>query len=164
MKSRNQTALKSAFRASITLKGIDGALEAVGGLLLWLIHPRATSAIVRLIFLHEIPHDPHDFIRVHALRASETLLGSHRLFASVYLLSHGATKVALVVALWMNELWAYPATMIVFGAFSVYQMYRYSHTHSITMLVLTIFDLLLICLTWLEWRQQQAQRANLDKI
>jgi len=164
MKSRSHTALKGAFRASITLKGIDGALEAIGGLLLWLIHPRAMNAIVRVLFLHEIPHDPHDFIRMHALRASETLLGSHKLFASVYLLSHGATKVALVVALWMNELWAYPATMIVFGAFSVYQMYRFSHTHSIAMLVLTIFDLLLICLTWLEWREQAAQRANLAKI
>jgi uncharacterized membrane protein len=160
MKPRSQTALKNAFRASITIKGIDGALEAVGGLLLWLVHPSAMSAIVRLLFLHEIPYDPHDFIRMHALHASETILGSHRLFASLYLLSHGVTKVVLVIALWMNKLWAYPLTMVVFGAFSVYQMYRYINTHSIAMLILTIFDVLLIYLTWLEWREQEALRAN----
>jgi uncharacterized membrane protein len=55
------------------------------------------------------------------------LLSSNRLFASIYLLCHGAAKVALVVALWMNALWPYPLTIVVFGAFSVYQTYRFSH-------------------------------------
>jgi uncharacterized membrane protein len=87
-------------------------------------------------------------------------LRSHRLFASLYLLSHGVTKIALVAALWMNKLWAYPLTMLIFGGFSVYQMYRYSHTHSVAMLVLTIFDVLLIYLTWVEWREQEALRAR----
>jgi uncharacterized membrane protein len=160
MKPRSHAIFRNAFRASITIKGIDGALEAIGGLLLWLVHPSAMSALVRLLFLHEIPYDSHDFIRMHALHASETILGSHRLFASLYLLSHGVTKVAIVVALWMNKLWAYPLTMVVFGAFSVYQMYRYIYTHSIAMLILTIFDVLLIYLTWLEWREQEAHRAK----
>jgi uncharacterized membrane protein len=160
MKPRAQSIVKKAFQTGITIKGIDGVLETIGGLLLWFIHPRAMNAIVRVLFLHEIPHDPHDFIRIHALRASETLLGSHRLFASLYLLSHGVTKIALVAALWMNKLWAYPLTMLIFGGFSVYQMYRYSHTHSVAMLVLTIFDVLLIYLTWVEWREQEALRAR----
>ncbi|MGA7791502.1 MAG: DUF2127 domain-containing protein, partial [Candidatus Acidiferrales bacterium] len=51
---------------------------------------------------------------IHLLRASEMLLSSNRLFASMYLLSHGATKVILVVALWMNALWGYPLTIFVF--------------------------------------------------
>ena len=139
-------------------------LETIGGLLLWFIHPSAMNAIVRVLFLHEIPHDPHDFIRIHALRASETLLGSHRLFASLYLLSHGVTKVALVIALWMNQLWAYPLTILIFGGFSVYQMYRYGHTHSLAMLLLTIFDVLLIYLTWVEWREQEALRAHRENL
>jgi uncharacterized membrane protein len=78
----------------------------------------------------------------------------------MYLLSHGAVKVILVIALWMNALWAYPLTIFVFGGFGAYQMYRYSHTHSIAMLLLTIFDAALICLTWMEWREQKAEKRS----
>ena len=154
MKPRIRTSLLKAFHIGITLKGVDGVLETIGGLLLWLIHPSAMNAIVRVLTQHELSHDPRDFIAVHLLGASATLLSSNRLFASLYLLAHGATKVVLVLALWMNALWAYPLTIFVFVAFSAYQLYRYSHTHSIAMLLLTIFDVLLICLTWLEWREQ----------
>ena len=97
---------------------------------------------------------------IHLLRASEMLLSSNRLFASMYLLSHGATKVILVVALWMNALWGYPLTIFVFGAFGAYQMYRYSDTHSIAMLLHSIFDAALIYLTWMEWREQNAEKRS----
>jgi uncharacterized membrane protein len=88
------------------------------------------------------------------------LLSGNKLFVSLYLLSHGLTKVILVVALWMNALWAYPLTIVVFAAFSVYQMYRYSFTHSIVLLLLTIFDIAIIYLTWMEWREQETERAK----
>jgi uncharacterized membrane protein len=160
MKPRNWTILNGAFQTGITLKGIDGVLEIIGGLLLWLIHPSAMSAIVRAFTQHALSRDPQDFIAVHFLRASETLVNGNRLFASLYLLSHGATKVVLVAALWMNALWAYPLTIFVFAVFSTYQMYQYSHTHSIAMLLLTIFDVALILLTWLEWKGRAALREN----
>jgi len=155
-----RTILRTTFRTGITLKGIDGVLETIGGALLLLMHPAEVNAMLRVLCQHELSRDPQDFIAIHVLRASETLLGSNRLFASMYLLSHGVTKAALVVALWMNALWAYPLTIFVFAAFSVYQMYRYSHTHSMAMLLLTVFDVALIYLTWLEWHEQWALRAN----
>jgi len=96
MKPRTRIILKNTFRTGITLKGIDGVLETIGGALLWLIHPSALSAIVRVLSQHELSLDPKDFIAVHLLRVSETLLSGNRLFASLYLLSHGATKVVLV--------------------------------------------------------------------
>ena len=155
-----RTIFRTTFRTGITLKGIDGVLETIGGALLLLMHPAEVNAMLRVLCQHELSRDPQDFIAIHVLRASETLLGSNRLFASMYLLSHGVTKAALVVALWMNALWAYPLTIFVFAAFSVYQMYRYSHTHSMAMLLLTVFDVALIYLTWLEWQEQWALRAN----
>ena len=158
MKPRSRTILKTTFRTGITLKGIDGLLETIGGLLLWLVPPSAMNAMVKVLCQHELSRDPRDFLAVHLLRSSETLLTGNRLFASFYLLSHGATKVALVIALWMNALWAYPLTIFVFAAFGAYQMYRYTHTHSIALLLLTIFDVALIYLTWMEWRQQRISR------
>jgi uncharacterized membrane protein len=65
------------------------------------------------------------------------------------------TKVVLVLGLWMNKLWAYPLRIAVFAAFCVYQVYRYTHTYSVWMLLLTIFDLALIYLTWEKYKQQR---------
>ena len=102
MKPQNRTILKSTFRAGITLKAIDGVLEIIGGMWLWLIPPSAMNSVIKVLVEHELSRDPHDFIAIHLLRTSEMLLSSNRLFASMYLLSHGAVKVVLVVALWMN--------------------------------------------------------------
>jgi uncharacterized membrane protein len=87
------------------------------------------------------------------------LLSTNRLFPSLFLLSHGIAKVVLVIALWMKELWAYPATILVFSAFSAYQIYRCSHTHSIALFILTIFDVVVIGLTWQQWRQLNVSRS-----
>jgi uncharacterized membrane protein len=155
------TALHRVFQLGIIVKGVDGALEVVGGLLLLFIHPSALNRVIRILTQHELSREPHDLIGVHLLRASDALL-SNRHFAALYLLTHGATKVMLVVGLWMKARWAYPLTIIVFTAFSMYQMYRFSHTHSIAMLLLTVFDVGLIFLTWREWRVRTQDAAVAD--
>ena len=125
-----------------------------------LIPPSAMNSVVKVLVEYELSLDPHKFIAIHLLRTSRMLLSGNRMFASIYLLSHGATKVILVLALWMNAQLAYPFTIIFLGGFSAYQMYRYSHTHSIAMLLLTIFDVALIYLTWMEWREQKAEKQS----
>jgi uncharacterized membrane protein len=150
--------LRDAFRTGITMKGVDGLLEATGGVLLWFIKPSAMSHALRVLSLHELSRDPHDFIGIHLLHISERLAHSDPTFASIYLLWHGLAKAGLAVALWLNELWAYPLAIFVFSVFSVYQIYRFSHTHSIALLVLTVFDVSIIWLIWEEYRVQKAAR------
>ncbi len=96
----------------------------------------------------------------HLHRAFERLAdgGSH--FASWYLLSHGGVKLCLVLALLWNKLWAYPLMIVMLSAFIGYQMYRFTLTHSAAMIVLTVFDLIVIALTWIEYRQQIAHRQR----
>lgn len=147
-----------AFRTGITMKGVDGLLEAIGGVLLWFIRPQAMSRALRVLSLHELSRDPHDFIGIRLLHISERLAHSDPTFASIYLLWHGLAKVGLAVALWLNKPWAYPLAICVFSIFGVYQIYRFSHTHSTALLILTIVDVAIIWLTWEEWRAQKAQR------
>ena len=73
-------------------------------------------------------------------------------FYALYLLSHGIVKCALVVGLLREKLWAYPASIAVFGAFIAYQLYRYSYTHEIALIALSIFDLFVISLAIHEYR------------
>jgi uncharacterized membrane protein len=150
--------LRATFRAGITMKGVDGLLEAIGGVLLWFINPPAMSATLQALFQHELSRDPHDFIAAHFLHISERLAHSDPLFASIYLVLHGTVKVAIAVALWLNDLWAYPLAIGVFSAFGIYQTYRYIHTHSIALLLLTISDVAIVWLTWAEYRVEKAAR------
>ena len=48
------------------------------------------------------------------------------MFAAIYLLSHGVIKVVLVASLFRELLWAYPAAIVVFTLFIVYQLYPYA--------------------------------------
>lgn len=148
-------ALHDTFRAGITLKGIDGILEAIGAVLLWFVKPSSLSALSMVLFEHDLPLDRHDFIATRVLHLSVSLANGGKTFACIYLLSHGITKAALVTALWFDKMWAYPLTIVVFTVFSCYQIYRFTHTHSIVLAVVTVFDVLIICLTWSEYRTQR---------
>ena len=128
-------------------------------MILWFVRPSALNRIALLFLQHDLPFDRHDFVTIHLFRATQHL-ASARHFTSVYLIVHGLIKAFLVTALWFDALWAYPTTMIVFGLFSVYQLYRFTHTHSLALIVITFFDLLIIFLTWREYRDQKFQRSQ----
>src|SRR5437870_1883161 len=101
-------ALDDTFKISVTLKGLDGALEIAGGVILILVSPRSIDHVARALTEHELSRDPHDFIARHLLHSAGTLSHGSRLFAAIYLLSHGIAKVVLVVALLRQLHWAYP--------------------------------------------------------
>lgn len=159
MKSFAKTLLHDTFRAGITLKGVDGILEAMGGVFLWFVKPERLTREVRHLLLHELSRNPHDYIATHLLHSTVKLAAADPAFASFYLISHGLIKAVLVVALWFDRIWAYPLTIFVFGAFAVYQTYRFFITYSAFMAVLTVFDVLITYLTWMEFREQKKRRA-----
>jgi uncharacterized membrane protein len=65
-------------------------------------------------------------------------------------------KVVLVAALLKNQLWAYPWTIAFLGAFIVYQLYRLRLRPSVGLMALTIFDAVIVWLTYREYRKQLA--------
>lgn len=135
-------------------------METIGGVILWFIRPAAMNQTLQLLFLQELARNPDGFFTSHVLRESSKLAYADPRFASLYLLSHGITKVVLVVCLWLNKLWAYPLTILVFAGFCVYQVHRYTRTHSVMLILLTIFDLFLIYLTWREYLEQKGFREE----
>ena len=116
--------LDRVFRVSVSLKGIDGALEVIGGLLLLIASPNSIQALARALTQHELSQDPHDFVARHVLDAATGVSHHTTLFAGIYLLSHGLAKVVVVVAVLRDELWAYPAMIVLLAAFIAYQLYR----------------------------------------
>src|SRR3989442_9988586 len=136
-----------AFDIGIFFKGFDGVLEIVGGLLLFVVWPETIAGILTSLTQHELSEDPHDVIASQLARLVQDFSASAQVFAGVYLLSHGVIKVVLVASLLRERLWAYPAAIVVFTLFIVYQMYRYVLDPSTSMIVLSVLDGIVISLT-----------------
>jgi uncharacterized membrane protein len=62
-------------------------------------------------------------------------------------------KVGLVAGLLLRRRPAYPVAIGAFVLFLVYQVYRYVIGHAPEMLVLSLVDVVVIVLTWLEYRR-----------
>jgi uncharacterized membrane protein len=148
--------LDQTFEVVIILKGLDGMLEVIGGLLLLVVSPATIDRVVTSLTHHELSEDPHDFVATHLLKTAHGLTGAAVLFGAVYLLAHGLVKVVLVAALLKNQLWAYPWMIALLGVFIVYQLYRLSLRVSVGLTVLTIFDAFIAWLTYREYRRQLA--------
>jgi len=145
------------FRISILLKGLHALLEIVGGTLLYVIHPDTIQRFISRLTQNELLEDRRDLIANTLQRAAEHLSIGGKTFAAFYLLSHGVIKLVLVIELLRKRLWAYPASLAMFGAFIAYQLYRYTHTHSIGLIVLSGFDVLVM---WLIWREYKIVRKQ----
>jgi uncharacterized membrane protein len=126
------------FVISVAAKGLHALIEIAGGVALYLFSSDTIGRWVDHI-------DPHEWLARHVD------LGEQKFFA-FYLLSHGILKGAVVVALLKEKLWAYPAAIALFGAFILYQLYRYSFTHDVALIALSIFDLFVIALAVHEYR------------
>ena len=147
------------FEIGIILKGLDGILETIGGLLLLAVTPATINRLAEWLTQHELSEDPHDFIASHLLGYAHGLTGSAVTFAAVYLLLHGITKIVLVAALLRNQIWAYPWMIGFLLIFIVYQLYRIVLSPTFGLTALTIFDAIIVWLTWREWRKQTTDRA-----
>ncbi|MCX5542404.1 DUF2127 domain-containing protein [Paraburkholderia sp. CNPSo 3076] len=98
--------------------------------------PRRAEALDRPECLHTVQH-----LSVDAQR-----------FAGLYLLAHGVLKLWLVAGLLRERLWYYPVSIVVFALFIAYQVYRITYSHSVWLLLVTALDVVVIALTWHEYR------------
>ena len=157
------TFLDKTFYVSIILKGIDGVLELIGGIILLFVSPEYISKIVATLTQHELMTDPHDFLANLLYNSTQHLNGSVTLFGALYLISHGLVKVVLVAALLKQKLWAYPWMIGFLVVFIGYQVYKMLNSFSIGLLLLTVFDIFIVWLTLFEYRKHKAKLSNPKK-
>jgi uncharacterized membrane protein len=153
----NEKNIHRLFEVGIWLKGAHSLLEIVGGVLLAAISTDWITEFVVNLTADELLDHPNDVVAGYLLRSALRFSATTKTFAAFYLLSHGVVKLFLVVALLRSKLWAYPASLVVLGLFILYQIYRFTFTHSLGLIALTVFDLVVI---WLIWHEYRVMRAN----
>jgi uncharacterized membrane protein len=141
-----------AFQASLILKALFALVETVGGLLAYFVNQESVLDFAQAITQAELAEDPRDIVANYLLHQAEHLSVSAQHFAALYLLSHGIIKLVLIGGLLRRKLSFYPTAIIVFILFVLYQLYLYGFTHSVSLLLITALDVVVVGLTWHEYR------------
>ena len=148
------------FELGILIKGVDGGLQLLAGVSLLFLSPATINSIVFFFVRGELKEDPTDLFVNLFLRATRNVIQTKTL-ASLFLLVHGGAKLLLVAGLANNKLWSYPAAIVVFAGFTVYQLYELAHQASLFMGTVTVLDIIVVVLVAAEYRHvRMAKRAT----
>ena len=132
-------------------KGVDGALELLGGLFLLFLSPAAITGTILFLVQGELKEDPTDLVANFLVHNSGTIIRS-RISASSFLILHGSVKLALVGGLATNKLWSYPSAIVVFTGFAIYQIYQFVQESSLFLGIITVLDIIVVLAIVAEYR------------
>jgi uncharacterized membrane protein len=159
---RPRGAVHLIYLATLSVKGLDGLIETVLGILVAFTGPqKLSSAILRFIApdLSEHP-DNHVLSAVH--QGVAHLAHAPGGFTVFYLLVHGVLKTAIAANLLLDEEWAYLPSIVILSGFILYMGFRLTHVWSPWLFGFLIFDLVTLALVlneYLRGRPRAKQRA-----
>ena len=139
------------FEYNIIIKTINSVWEILLGVFLFF-----DKGIIKTIFLlteNELLEDPRDLIAPFIQRFLSNLTHGTILFISIYLIVQGSIKIFLLFGLWKKKLHFYPISMYLFLITVYYQIYRFTHTHSLFLIFFAMFDLITIMLIQHEYNR-----------
>ncbi|CNL24010.1 DUF2127 domain-containing protein [Yersinia vastinensis] len=152
--------IHAVFEVSLLLKAFLAVMEILSGILTFFITPQFLLNLLHRITQVEFIEGRGDVIANYLLHAAQSLSISSLHFAAFYLLIHGVVKLWVIIGLWRKKLGYYPAAIVIFSLFIVYQLYRYTFTHSVLLILITLLDLVVIVLTILEYRQLRLEHKG----
>ena len=148
------------FQIGVWIKGIDGLIETVGGIVLLFVSLDAINRDVIAITENEIREDAGDLIANALRHAAHHMTQSSKQIAGAYLVGNGVVKVFLVVGILRGKLWCYPVAMAVITFFILLQCLRLCFHFSWTMSLATIIDVAIVFLIWREYHRLGGQRLK----
>jgi uncharacterized membrane protein len=136
------------FKIGIWIKGIDGVLETIGGILFLIVSPAALNRYIRIFTQHEV----HDWLGVELRHWAANLHHGSKLIGGAYLLGNGIVKSFLAIGILRNKPWCYPTAIVILSLFVCLQLARLLSHFSIPMLTGTIIDIAVVLLIAREYR------------
>lgn len=146
------------FKIGVIAKGVDGAVELIVGLLFAVLSPASIKGIIFALIQGELKEDPTDIV-ANLIRHNTATVIHSRASASAFLLLHGAVKLGLAAGLATNRLWSYPAAIVVFTGFTIYQVWELANKYSLFLASITVLDVTVVALVAMEYRQVRRART-----
>lgn len=148
------------FRISLILKGIEGLVEFMGGIILYFMSMGAVSRTVVMFFRRELIEENTDFIANFLIKLVQTFSVGTKTFIALYLIVNGLINVGLIASLWRKKLWAYPAAIVILSLFTIYQVYKLFFSFSYYLLYLTFLNIVIIVLLRFEHKRRRTSHAS----
>lgn len=148
---------ETLFQISMWWRIIYGFIRVLLGLAMLRLINTDISDVLYTLFQHELFEDRMDtlylilsqFLTDHSYTITYFLAG--------YFLFWGFTDVFLSYAMLRHILWAFNVGFVLIALFICYEMYRYTHTHSVILLGVIVVDIVIIWIMYREYRQLHAK-------
>lgn len=151
---RPRRGFELAYTIGVVLKGIDGLVELVTGVLLIM-----SPGMVHLVLSATIAEARESnaavrvFIADHLAHLNAQLTSTAIALLVVFLLVHGVVKLVLVYCLLRRLHRVYPYALAILVLFLAFQVYAFVRVPSVSLAIFTVIDVVIIVLVWLEWRK-----------
>ena len=147
----------SLFRAGMWLRITFGVLRTILGLTLLKLIDVPLIDILYMVMGYELREDPTDLI----FTTINSFLQHHPMsvtyFLALYVFFWGVTEIVLSVSMLLRKLWAFPLSLILVGLFVLYEIYRFTHTHSLILLGVILLDSVILWLIWKEYKLRKSK-------
>jgi uncharacterized membrane protein len=154
---RLQKHIHRLFEFGVTLKALHALLELATGAAILILSPLAVfNFFVAFAHREEALGAPRFIVNFLLHLARADLQGGQH-FAGIYLLAVGVINLGLAIGLLTGKFWSFPAALAALALLIAYQLYRYTHTHAIALIVLAVFD---AGVWWLVWHEYRVLRAG----
>jgi uncharacterized membrane protein len=154
--------LDLVFRWGVVAKGVYGIGEVLAGVFLVVVSPSSIQNWADVLTQQRLSDDPDDPLSLGLVHLVNGLTSSALTFAAVYLFVHGLVKIGLLVAVVTHRYRAYPWAIGMLVAFIGYQSYELIVHYSLGLSLLTVFDAIIVALTWREYRGRAATSTPTD--
>jgi uncharacterized membrane protein len=159
----NKSIINIGFYCGLIIKAIYSIMEFISGILLFILNHDSLNYLIKLIALPELIEDPKDIIMNYFITLGQNFSINAQYSVAFYLLLHGTTKLAVIWLLLKKKLWAYPLAVAVFGLFISYEIYKYTHSPSVLLLLVIFIDAAMIVMIVLEYRQLKTKNETIGK-
>lgn len=109
------------------------------------------SDIFYKLLEHELIEDPNDIL----IRLGDFFLIHSSLtisyFLAIYFIFWGSVDIGLSIGMLKHKLWTFPVGITLIVLFVAYEIYRFSHTHSLILAFIILVDIFLIWLIHKEY-------------
>ncbi|MGB3921869.1 MAG: DUF2127 domain-containing protein [Minisyncoccia bacterium] len=137
---------------------VYGTLRVILGLAILKIVGAPVINVITSLMSHELVEDPNDLLYALAARVvPHELYISY--FLAVYFIFWGLVDVLLSISLVKKKMWAFPVSFVLIGGFIVYELARFSYSHSLILLWIIIVDILIL---WLIKREYARIKPRLS--
>ena len=145
------------FSTVMWIRIIYGLVRVVFGLALLKIVGMSFLDILNYLLDKEIVFNPLNFIYTFTVNWLEHNPMYVTYFLASYFIFWGTLDTVLSYNLLKDKHWAFPVSLVLIVVFVIYEIFRFTHTHSLMLLWIIIFDIFLFWLIKREYNRVKTE-------